>query len=685
VTGLIAHSALQVSLAVAVFGMVMSPLGARAGRREWIQLGYGAVYANFLLVTVATVAMIVALVTHDFSVSYVAAVGSRSTPLLFTIISLWGALEGSILFWAWVLALYAAAVVWTHRNRPGALIPYAAMALMATVVFFAILLVGPADPFMPVWPVPLDGPGPNTLLQNHILMAVHPPLLYLGYVGMTVPFAFAVGAVLSNEAKSDEWTRLARRWMLASWGFLSAAIVAGMWWSYEVLGWGGYWAWDPVENASFLPWLTATAYLHSVMVQERRNMLRLWTLNLCIATFVLTILGTFLTRSGILSSVHAFTTGTIGYYFLGFIAVTLIAALVLVAGHSDRLRTTGNLGGVASRETVFLLNNLFLTAVMLTVLVGTLYPLVAEAIRGVKVSVGEPFFNRMAVPAMVALVFLMGVGPALPWGSTTWADARRRLTPPLIGAALLGAVALWVGARDVYTILAYVFVGYAATANAREYWIGAAARRRAHGEAWGTALVRLINGNKRRYGGYLAHIGILFVVLGVAASSSFRTEREATLTPGQELTVAGKTVRLVNVWGREEPQRSVIGATLEVLGKDGAVVGTMEPRMNYYRVSDQPVPTPDVRSSIRGDLYANLMAFDPSGANATVKLIVEPLVPWIWFGGGLMLVGAFVGLFHGGRRRERVPAPLVAPVSEHVTAERLPAGATAMTAAASPE
>jgi len=656
VIGLIAHNALLVSLATVVLGVFITPVAIRTGRREWLQLAYGTVYTNFLLVSIATVSMVVALVTHDFSVSYVAAVGSRSTPLLFTVISLWGALEGSILFWAWVLALYATAVVWFHHRRPGNLVPYAAMTLLAVAAFFAILLVGPADPFLPMSPVPADGPGPNTLLQNHILMAVHPPLLYLGYVGMSVPFAFAMGAIFSNEAASNDWSVLSRRWMLASWAFLSAAVIAGMWWSYEVLGWGGYWAWDPVENASFLPWLTATAYLHSVMVQERRNMLRLWTLNLCVATFVLTILGTFLTRSGILSSVHAFTTGAIGYYFLAFIAIVLVTTLVLVAGNSERIHTKGKLGGAASRETVFLLNNLFLTAVMLTVLVGTLYPLIAEAMRGVKVSVGEPFFNRMAVPAMVALIFLMGVGPSLPWGSTTWADARKRLFPPTIAAVILGAIAVFAGARGIYAILAFAFVGYAAMGNLREYWIGMRARRRAHGERWATALVRLIRGNRRRYGGYLAHIGALFVALGITASSTFRTEREATLLPGETLTVAGHTVRLKNVWGREEPQRSVIGTTLDVLGKDNAVIGTVEPRMNYYHVSDQPVPTPDVRSSLRGDLYVNLMAFETSGANATVKVIVEPLVPWIWFGGFVIVVGAIIGLFHGQGRGAPAPA-----------------------------
>jgi cytochrome c-type biogenesis protein CcmF len=651
--GLVGRGALLVSLAFVVTGIIAMPAGIRRGRRDWVALGYGAVFANFLLMTAAALAMITALVTHDFSVSYVAQVGSRETPLFYTIISLWGALEGSILFWAWVLSLYAIFVVWLNRDRPGTLVPYAATALLGIALFFAILLVGPANPFKVVWPVPPNGPGPNPLLQNHILMAVHPPLLYLGYVGMSVPFAFAVGAVLSGEAESDDWIRLTRIWTVASWGFLSAAIIAGMWWSYDVLGWGGYWAWDPVENASFLPWLTATAFLHSAMVQERRSMLRVWNLNLVVGTFVLTILGTFLTRSGIISSVHAFTTGTIGYYFLTFIAIVLVAAFTLVAGSSDRLRTTGRLDSAVSRETVFLLNNLFLTAFMLTVLVGTLFPLVAEAVRGVKVSVGGPFFNRMSLPLIAALLFLMGVGPALPWKSATRAELRAKLLPPAAGAVLLAVVALVIGLRDVFGVLIFALVGYAATANVREIWLGARARRVAHNESWLAAPLRLIAGNRRRYGGYIAHLGVFFVALGIAASATMRTEREATLRPGETLTLSGHTVRLDRLWAREERQRSVVGATLTLL--DGnRPRGSLEPRMNFYPTSQEPVPTPDVRSGPFGDLYLNLMAFRPDGSTATIRAIHEPLVPWIWFGGGVVVLGALVGIWPAARRRRAV-------------------------------
>jgi cytochrome c-type biogenesis protein CcmF len=642
VTRLLAVDALWFGLVVCAVGGLIAPFAIARGKVSWLAVSRGAVYAQFALVTVATLAMVYGLVTRDFSISYVAQVGSRATPMFYTIISLWGALEGSILFWAWVLALYAAIVVYTNRNRPGKLVPYAASALLVISLFFQILLVGPANPFHLVNPVPLDGPGPNPLLQNHILMAVHPPLLYLGYVGMSVPFAFAIGALLAGEVGSDDWIRLTRRWTLNAWGFLTAAVIAGMWWSYEVLGWGGYWAWDPVENASFIPWLTATAFLHSVMVQERRAMLKLWNLNLVVGTFALTILGTFLTRSGIISSVHAFTQGTIGYYFLAFIAVILIVSLVLIAGNSEKLRTTGKFDSPLSRETVFLLNNLVLTVFMFTVLVGTLFPLVAEAVRGVKVSVGGPFYNPMTLPMITALLFLMGVGPALPWKRGNAAELKRKMIPGAVVGVAMGLGVIAFGGRDVYGVLAFTFAGFAGALNVGEYVIGMRARMAAHGESAFTALMRLIAGNRRRYGGYIAHLGIFVVALGVAASSTFRSENEATLKPGESMPIGkgpAHTARLKEVWGRQEPQREVIGATMELL-VDGVVRTELSPRMNFYPTSDQPIPTPDVRSTPLGDTYMNLMSFSNNGSTATIKVINEPLVPWIWMGGGIIVIGA---------------------------------------------
>jgi cytochrome c-type biogenesis protein CcmF len=653
VTRILGVATIWIALAMAASGILAAIFGLTRKRPAFVVFAMQAVYVNFALLTIATAAMIYALVTHDFSVSYVAQVGSRSTPLFYTIISLWGALEGSILFWGWVLAMYSAVVVWTNRQRLGDLVPWSTVALLVICLFFYILLVGPANPWHLVSPAPPDGPGPNPLLQNHILMGVHPPLLYLGYVGMSVPFAFAVGALLSGEIHSDDWIKLTRRWTLSAWSFLSMAIIAGMWWSYEVLGWGGYWAWDPVENASFMPWLTATAFLHSVMVQERRGMLKLWNVNLIVSTFLLTILGTFLTRSGIISSVHAFTTGTIGYFFLAFIALCLVVSLVLVAGNSEKLRSDGQLDSAASRETVFLFNNLFLTGFTFVVVLGTLFPLVAEAFKGVKVTVGAPFFNKMTIPICVSLLFLMGVGPSLPWKAASREQLRQLFVWPSVVAVAIIVLALVFGMRDVYGIAAFAFAGFALVCNLREYRIGTMARVRAHGELMPVALVRLIGANRRRYGGFMAHIGIITVAVGITASSSFRFEREATLKPGQVMAVKGDlSVRLKQLWGRQEPQREVVGADVEIL-RGGSVVGSLDPRMNFYRSQDQPVPTPAVRSRPSGDVYINLMAFTPDGQSATIRVILEPFVPWIWFGGMIVALGAFVSAWPASRRSAR--------------------------------
>jgi len=685
VTRLLGLSAVWLALAMSVYAIVLATLGVTRKREAFIASAFQAVYVNFALLTLAVTAMIYALVTHDFSIEYVAQVGSRTTPVFYTIISLWGALEGSILFWGWVLAMYSAIVIWMNRNRPGTLVPWSAVALQVICLFFFVLLVGPANPWHLVSPVPPDGPGPNPLLQNHILMAVHPPLLYLGYVGMAVPFAFAVGALLGGEIHSPDWIKLTRRWTLSAWAFLSLAIIAGMWWSYEVLGWGGYWAWDPVENASFMPWLTATAFLHSVMVQERRGMLKLWNVNLIVSTFLLTILGTFLTRSGIISSVHAFTTGTIGYYFLGFIAICLVASLILVAGNSEALRSEGRLDSAASRETVFLFNNLFLTGFTFVVVLGTLFPLVAEAFKGVKVTVGAPFFNKMTIPICVALLFLMGVGPSLPWKTATKEQLRRAFIAPAVVTLAIIIASVVFGMRDVYAIAAFAFAGFALTCNLREYVVGAQARQRAHGEAFPVALVRLVGANRRRYGGYLAHIGIITVAAGVTASSTFRFEREATLAPGQAMPVKDDlSVRLKTLWGKEEPQRQVVGADVEIL-YGNTVAGMLDPRMNFYRSQDQPVPTPAVRSRPMGDVYINLMAFTPDGKSATLRVIVEPFVPWIWIGGLIVALGAVVSAWPTGRRA--VPAANRVAVPPFVAGEGALAGAalsTSMSMASAP-
>ncbi|MGH7554533.1 MAG: heme lyase CcmF/NrfE family subunit, partial [Longimicrobiales bacterium] len=554
-TRIIGYSAVAAAFALAAFGAAAAVLAARRRDASLLRSARAAAFTCFGLLTIANLAMVYGLVTHDFSIDYVAQVGSRSTPLFFTIISLWSSLEGSILFWGFILAGYTALAVHISARGLGALGAYATATLLGIGVFFYLLLVGPANPFGAVFPVPADGPGPNPLLQNHILMAVHPPLLYLGYVGLSVPFAFAVGALLSGRL-DERWLRVTRRWTINAWIFLSLAIVAGMWWSYAVLGWGGYWAWDPVENASFMPWLTATAFLHSSMVQERRGMLRVWNLSLIIATFLLTVLGTFLTRSGVLSSVHAFTQGTVGWFFVAFIGIVLLFSLVLLTGRSQELHTAGKLDAPLSRESAFLLNNLLFTAFTFTVLLGTLFPLLAEAVReGTKVSVGAPFFNRMTLPLCVALLFLIGVGPILPWRGASAEYLKAKLMLPAIALVLTVAIALTLGLREPYALIAFGFGAFALTANLQEFADGARARRRLHGESWGRAVYRLVRSNNRRYGGYLAHIGLITLAVGITASSTFRLEQVATLAPGQSTELAGYRVRFDRVRAHEEPHR----------------------------------------------------------------------------------------------------------------------------------
>jgi len=452
--------------------------------------------------------------------------------------------------------------------------------------------------------------------------------------------------------------------MLFSFLFLSIGNALGMAWAYHMLGWGGPWAWDPVENAAFLPWLTALAYVHSTMIQERRNMLRVLNLSLIITTFALTILGTFLTRSGILSSVHAFSEGPIGMYFLVFIAAVLLFSLLLLTGRSSELRSEGRLDNPVSRETVFLVNNLLLTAFMFTVLLGTLFPLIAEALRGVKVSVGAPFFNRMTLPLCASLLFLVGVGPALPWRGASMSYLKSRLMPPVVVGAAALLLAILLGARSPYALLAFAFAGFAYATNILEFVQGANARRRAHGESFGTALNRLVRSNNRRYGGYIAHIGVITVALGIAGSSEFKIEKQATLRPGETMNVHGYTLRFDRTWGRQEPQRVVIGADLTVLNGN-KVIGRMAPRMNFYGSQSEPVPTPSVRTRPNADLYVTLMAFERDGSNVTLNVFVEPLVGWIWVGGIVVALGALVGLM---KPRQRIARRVSASEGEPVAA-----------------
>jgi cytochrome c-type biogenesis protein CcmF len=584
----------------------------------------------------ATIAMERALLTNDFSLVFVAENHSRATPLLFTISTLWAALEGSIILWALVLAGYAVAMVVRFRDRlSDPLMAWAMVTMFAVCLFFFGLMAGPANPFSTVaGAVPADGPGPNPLLQNHPLMAFHPPMLYLGYVGFTVPFAFAVGALVTGRL-GEGWLAVTRRWTLLAWGFLTLGIGLGAWWSYEVLGWGGYWGWDPVENASLLPWLTGTAYLHSVMVQERRGMLRVWNLALLCATFALTILGTFITRSGVLDSVHAFSESDIGVALLAFFAAIVIVTVGLIGWRGDRLHSPGAIDSPISREGAFLANNVLFAAFAFVVLLGTVFPLVVEALNDDRISVGTPYFNRMTTPIGLSLLFLMAVAPALPWRKASGELLRHRLQWPAWGGtlAVVGAVAL--GARGLAPLLAFGLGGFAGVAALRQ--LALSVRRQG---------ARGVVG--RTNGGMLVHLGVVVVAVAIAASQSYTHDAEFRLEPGESGTVAGHTVTYLGTETERTARKTVTRARVRV---DGGRV--FEPALNHFPNASQAIGTPSVRTGFTEDVYLTLVVAptEPDG-DAVIGVIIQPLVTWLWIGGGIMGLGTLLAAWPDRRRRQ---------------------------------
>ncbi len=616
-------------------------------------------YAYAATMLAANLLMVYALLSHDFSVSYVAHVGSRLSPTWVSVVSLWSSLEGSILFWGAVLGVYIAAATWLERHQHLQHMPLAVGVWLATGAFFSFLLSGPAQPFLTVQSPPLDGPGPNPLLQNHLLMAIHPPFLYAGYVGMTIPFGLACAALWVGRLGPD-FVRPLRTWLLVPWIFQTIAIVLGGWWAYEVLGWGGYWAWDPVENASLLPWLTATAALHSAILTERKGVLKGWTSTLVLATFLLTILGTFMTRSGVFNSVHSFTQSAIGPTILVFLAASLLFSVALLSLRIDSLQAEGQLEHPISRDGAFLLNNLVFVLLTFTVLIGTVFPLVVEALRDVQMSVGRPYFDRMVVPLGVALLLLMGVGPALPWGRVTGAQLRRALVPPLAGAAVLLLVGAALGVRNPWTLVTLAMGGYTLQVTLAELWLPARQRMRGYQEGLGRALwTALLQRGRRRLGSYLVHGGAAVVFIAIAVSSTMGASTEVQLREGESTELGRYTLTFVRVEERAEPHRVAQVAVIEV-ARDGHSLGTMSPSMNQYPTQREPIGTPAVRTSFGGDLYLSILSIDPARGRLGLHALLKPMVGWIWAATLVMGLGGVIALFSGPRFR---PAPTVATPS----------------------
>ena len=571
-----------------------------------------------------------ALITRDFTVAYVAQHGSTRTPPLFNVATLWSALEGSILLWVLILVGYLALVVWRFKSRlTDPLVAWAVAVMSIVCVFFFILLIGPAYPFGEFDPWPgFDGPGPNPLLQNHILMAFHPPILYLGYVGMTVPFSFAIAALITGRI-GEGWLVQTRKWTLIAWGCLSLGIVLGSWWSYEILGWGGYWAWDPVENASFLPWLTATAFLHSVMIQEKKGMLRVWNLSLLCATFSLTILGTFITRSGVLESVHSFTESEIGPSLLGFFLLIVITSVGLIAWRGESLRSSGSISSPLSRTGAFLLNNLLFGCFAFVVFLGTVFPLIVEALNGDRISVGNPYFVKMSTPIGFALLFMMAIAPALSWGKTGLDVLLKRLTPSVVCGSIAMLLGVVIGSRGFVPTLALGFGGFAAGSAIRQISFG-----------FRTSRFRGLLG--RNGGGMVVHLGVVILAVALACSSSFLRQAEFKFEQvGDQAVLGGHEFKFAGIERVELKEKSKIIANVFIDGE------LFQPSINQFPFGGRSIGTPTTRSTWRDDVQLAVLSVpeESEQENTVIRVTIQPMVWWIWFGGGVMALGTIFSLF----------------------------------------
>jgi cytochrome c-type biogenesis protein CcmF len=647
------YLALTVGMAGAISGISILAVGLRRHDTRLLRLGRVTVFVVLGAAIAAVAVMEWALITHDFAIKYVADNNARSTPLLFTITGLWAALEGSILLWVLILAGYLTAVAVKFRARAtDPLVAWATVTGLAVAAFFFALTLFAANPFtLTPGGAPVNGQGPNPLLQNHPLMAFHPPMLYLGYVGFTVPFAFAIAALVTGRF-GEGWLADTRRATLVAWGFLTIGIILGAWWSYEVLGWGGYWAWDPVENASLLPWLTGTAFIHSVIVQERRGMLRVWNLSLIIATFCLTILGTFLTRSGVIDSVHAFTQSDIGPWLLTFLAVVAAVGVALIAWRGDRLRAPGRIDSPVSRESAFLFNNLLFAGLALVVLLGTVFPLVAEALQGRRLSVGEPYFDRMTVPLGLALLFIMAAAPALPWRATSSDVLRRRLVFPAWAGGLAMLVAVALGVRSLTMLLTFGLAAFAIGGIVRQFYIGVRARLAAAGERAPGALTRMVRGNPRLYGGLVVHLGVVLIAVALAASSGYGAKREVRLRVGQSATVDGYRVTYLGSTRAVTGQKTTVKARVRI-ERGGDNLGTYAPAISTFPNSTEGIGTPSVHTGAVRDVYLTLVSSPNQRGRVTIGVLVNPMVVWIWIGGGVMALGTLIALAPTMRARLR--------------------------------
>jgi cytochrome c-type biogenesis protein CcmF len=646
-------SALRFALAIALLGLGVGIFAGIRNRPDWTRVAERAVWIVFASVSLAMIALFTAFATHDFQLEYVAQHSARSMALHYRLAALWGGQAGSLLLWLWMLMAYSAACVWFHRGRVRALMPWVVAVLLANATFFLVLLNFVTEPFgkLPPGHILSDGNGLNPLLQHPVMM-IHPLMLYTGMVGFAVPFAFAFAALATGELGTT-WFRTTRRWTLFPWLFLSIGIMLGGRWAYEVLGWGGYWAWDPVENASFMPWLPATAYLHSVMIQEKRNMLKAWNLLLIGLTYTLCLFGTFLTRSGIVQSVHAFAqTPLFTSIFLGYVLVTASMFLAVLLWRRAEIRSPNRIESMVSREAGFLLNNWVLIAILAVVFWGTMFPVFSEALSGNRIAVGPKFFNTMNGPLALFLLLLTGVGPLVAWRRASWRSLRAQFVWPILAGLGMALVLLAVLGRSLtgYSLIAWSLGAFVCMAIAQEYGRAIRVRMRKGGESVFRAFFSLLRKNQQRYGGYIVHLGVVFVLMGTAGSV-LNEERLENIRPGSAVRLSD--YRLEYLTARAIPKQHYGGAVARIaLYRDDAPLGVLAPEKRMYWLEQQPASIPAVYSTLREDLYVILTAVESDGS-ATLKVYRNPLVNWIWIGGYVFVIGTLVVMWPHPKGSER--------------------------------
>ncbi len=659
-------AALLLALLLALYAAIAAFLGARRvtaspavsgalGRPpgqgpNLIASAKNSVFVVFGVLTLAVGIMEYFLLSGQFQVEYVANYASRTQAFIYNLSALWGGQEGSLLFWGWVLAMFASIVLVQNRRQHQELIPYVISGLMVTEAFFLILMTVVTSPFALLDHLPADGQGLNPLLQN-IGMFFHPVTQYLGYVGFTVPFAFAMAALLTGRL-NDVWIRTTRRWTLFAWLMLSLGILFGGQWAYVELGWGGYWGWDPVENASLMPWLTATAYLHSVMIQEKRGMLKIWNLILVMLTFLLSILGTFITRSGIIQSVHAFGVSSMGPYFLVFIGATLIVFLWLLMSRMDDLKEDNELDSLVSREFSFLLNNLILVGAAFATLWGTIFPMISEAVTGKKITVGPPFYEHVNGPIFLALVVLIGICPLIGWRRATKENLLRNFLKPFAFALATDAVLFALGIRDSGGLIAFGVSAFVLATIALEFFRGVLARIRQYHENIVWALFNLVQRNRRRYGGYIVHIGVMLMVVGIAGSTFYKTDVQTNVKKGESISLRNYTVRFDGLKDVQHPNYEAVVANLTIT-QNGQPAGMLFPEKQFYPTQDQPSTEMAVRSTVGEDLYLILAGYDTDGS-ASLKVIINPLILWLWLGWIVLVGGTLIALWPDPREERAV-------------------------------